>query len=186
MTLRFESTSSDPVRPRDEHRQRRSDLLTLRLGNQRETNLVCLRTIAQHGPTVVPGLDQDLNKLRNETDPSKSFELPKRGLAVLPAIVALDPIGGRRLVESQIVDPGLTNSELLSLASQLLPPPSAVARDALRARLGQDRIDQRDGAALLLALIRFSDRSDATFVRGRLSSVSARERARSRRAFMPV
>jgi hypothetical protein len=146
------------------------------LEEHRDANVACLREIALHGPKIVPGLEHDLEALGTQIAPSKPRALPLRGLAVLPAIVALDPVGGRKLVESQVADTGLTNSEDVALAGRLLPPPSAAARAALRKRLSRNAIDQSDLAAVLLMLIRFSDRSDAPLVRYHLSSLSKRER----------
>ena len=146
------------------------------LEQHRETNLVCLREIVLHGPKIVPGLEQDLEAQGKQIDPSKPGALPLRGLAVLPAIIALDPAGGHRLVESQIADTGLTNSELVVLASQLLPPPSAAARAALRKRLSRNVIDHWDIAALMVMLLRFSERSDAALIRGHLALLTKRER----------
>jgi hypothetical protein len=147
------------------------------LEQHREANLVCLREIVLNGPKIVPGLEHDLEELGTQIEQSKPRSLPLRGLAVIPAIVALDPVGGRRLVESHIADKGLTNSEIVVLAGRLLPPPSAAARVALRTRLSRSVMDQRDVAALMLMLIRFSDRSDAALIRGHFSSVTKRERS---------
>jgi len=141
-----------------------------------DANVACLREIVLHGPKIVPGLEHDLEELGTQIATSKPRALPLRGLAVLPAIVELDPVGGRKLVESQLADTGLTNSELVVLAGRLLPPPSAAARAALRKRLGRNVIDQSDIAAVLLMLIRFSDRSDAALIRDHLSMLSKRER----------
>jgi len=148
-----------------------------RLEQNRDSNLVCLREIVLHGPKIVPGLEKHLDDVRKQLEPSNPpLALPHRGLTVLPAIVALDPAGGRLLVESLIVDTGLTNAEVLDLASQLLPPPSAIARRVLRDRLARHTIEKRDVAAHLRMLIRFSDRSDAAIIRNSLPSVTGQLR----------
>jgi len=148
-----------------------------RLEEHREANVACLREIVLHGPSIIPGRKTPEEEVMKPPEPSETPRtIPQRGLAVLPAIVALDPAGGRLLLEAQIVDRTLTNAEVVVLANQLLPPPSAVARAALRAHLTRRGGDQRDIAAVLLALIRFSVPADATIIRGHLSAVTKQER----------
>lgn len=148
-----------------------------RLEEHKEANVACLREIVLHGPSIIPRPGIPAEETTKTPEPSEGPHiLPQRGLAVLPAIIALDPAGGRVLLEAQIVDMTLTNAEVVVLANQLLPPPSAVARGALRTRLTRHGSDPRDIAAVLLALIRFSVPGDASLIRGYLSSVTKQER----------
>ena len=146
------------------------------LEQHRDANLVCLREIVSHGPKIVPGLEHDLEELGKQIEPSKPRALPPRGLAVIPAIVALDRAGGRLLVESLIVDTSLTSAEALRLANQLLPPPSPIAGRVLRDRLARGQVENTDLTVHLLALIRFSDPGDAAFIRNYLLSVKGQLR----------
>lgn len=58
---------------------------------------MCLREIVRHGPKIVPGLEHDLEERGKWIGPHQPRALPLRGLAVVPAIVALDPACGRLL-----------------------------------------------------------------------------------------
>ena len=146
------------------------------LEQHRDANLLCLREIVLHGPKIVPGIEHDLEELRKQSEPPRLRPLPIRGLAVIPGIVALDHAGGRLLVESLLGDTSLTSAEALRLANQLLPPPSSIAGRVLRDRLARGEVENTDLAVHLLALIRFSDLSDAAFIRNYLSSVKGQLR----------